>query len=373
MKFFRSLASHQKTDPRPSRRRPPAKPYSARSVLIVFILISFSAAGIAGLARAAVSEALPGTGVFRRISSLMSGLFPNSSRRRVSLSKEYVYSDSRLLAVEDVGARQTPPSDLAVFRPSTGEWLVIDTNSQHVTRLEWGAPGDIPIEGDFDGDGISDLAVFRGSSSTWWILESGAGSVRAIQFGVEGDLPVAGDYDGDGMTDLAVFRPTSGVWYAIGSKEGNFLTIPFGSISDRPAPADYDGDGKTDPAIWRSVSGTFEWIQSSNGTVGSERFSSGVGDPVPADFDGDGMADPAIRTGKVWTIRKSLSREIISVQWHQGDIPVQSDFDGDGRADIAIWRSEDGRWLIRNSSDTTTREAIWGEPGDIPVHFFYRR
>jgi hypothetical protein len=38
------------------------------------------------------------------------------------LKVEYIHAGSRLLAVEDANANAAPPADLAVWRPSTGQW-----------------------------------------------------------------------------------------------------------------------------------------------------------------------------------------------------------------------------------------------------------
>ncbi len=76
------------------------------------------------------------------------------------LSKEYVYAGSRLLAVEDANANAVPPADLAVWRPSSGDWWVLGgQGSQQVTQ-NWGANGDDPVEGDYDGDGKTDFSVY---------------------------------------------------------------------------------------------------------------------------------------------------------------------------------------------------------------------
>ena len=46
---------------------------------------------------------------------------------------------------------------------------------------------------------------------------------RTVQFGDPGDIPVPGDYNGDGKTDVAIYRPSSGHWFV-----RNQFTVQFG-------------------------------------------------------------------------------------------------------------------------------------------------
>ena len=107
---------------------------------------------------------------------------------------------------------------------------------------------------DFDGDHSTDLgALYRGRSpldSLWYAPGTAGRGPFQIYFGATGDMPVPGDYDGDGRTDAAIFRPSTGLWYGPRTGAAQIVVqMILGQSGDVPVPGDYDGDGRTDPAI----------------------------------------------------------------------------------------------------------------------------
>jgi hypothetical protein len=81
--------------------------------------------------------------------------------------------------------------------------------------------------------------VFRPSNGTWYIARAtGVPSQNfdSVQFGASGDVPVPGDYDGDGKDDPSVYR--GGNWYMNRSAAG-FASASFGVGTDRAVPKSY--------------------------------------------------------------------------------------------------------------------------------------
>ena len=132
---------------------------------------------------------------------------------------------------------------------------------------------------DFNGDGQTDLSVFRPSDGNWWVMDSGTNEVGARQFGATGDTIVPGDYDGDGRNDIAVFRPATGDWWILQSSDNSVYALNWGLGTDKLVPGDYDADRKTDAAVYRD--GTWYILQSSNGKLNQQQFGLPTDVPLP--------------------------------------------------------------------------------------------
>lgn len=124
----------------------------------------------------------------------------------------------------------------------------------HVFR--YGQPGDHPVVGDWNGDGISSIGVFREGQ---WLLDidgNGRWSQhdRRIDFGQPGDTPIVGDFNGDGIDDLAVLR--DGIVYMDSNGDHELDTTdarikaPAGA---KPIAGDWDGDGTDEIAAYESI------------------------------------------------------------------------------------------------------------------------
>ena len=312
----------------------------------------------------------------KNAASIWNPLAPPPPPPTTSLSKEYIYAGSRLLAVEDANANAAPPADLAVWRKSTGVWYVLGGPGSTYTEFGWGNSTDIPAQGDFDGDGKTDFSVFRPSEGNWYVFYSSTSTYAVINYGTNGDKPVMADFDGDGKTDLVLYRPSTSVWYFKYSSTGAYYSLQYGLSSDVPAAADYDGDGRADIGVWRPSTHTFYSTNSSNGQIVQTSFGSTGDTPVCADYDGDGKANYAVRSGASWIVMNAaLTAPTTTTPPGDipSDIPVPNDYDGDGKVDIAVWHDANGFWSIRQSSNGQPRYVQFGSSGDIPVPAYYRR
>ncbi|MBP85148.1 MAG: hypothetical protein CMJ64_00260 [Planctomycetaceae bacterium] len=125
----------------------------------------------------------------------------------------------------------------------------------HVFRF--GAGKDVPVTGDWNGDGIRSIGIFRDGS--WQLDLDGDGRWSRhdaiIQFGQPGDIPVVGDFDGNGIDQVGVYRAGQWLIDSGGNREldAHDKVFEMGGASDLPVVGDWDGDGVDEPGIHREI------------------------------------------------------------------------------------------------------------------------
>lgn len=227
---------------------------------------------------------------------------------RAAVALDYDSVEAELTALNLTGeelvgtdsVRMVPPSHAAVFRD--GVWFLDgDGKGQFGERMIiFGIPGDVPLTGDWNGDGFEDLAVWR--RGMWYLDLDGNGGLaeHAVLFGHHDDVPFVGDWDGDGDTDIGVFR--HGVWFLDYDGDGLVAdqAILFGLPGDTPVVGDWDGDGDTDFGVYRGNRWHFDLDD--NGGIAEKSFKLGIrGDvAVVGDWDNDGITDVGVFRKGEW-------------------------------------------------------------------------
>ena len=143
--------------------------------------------------------------------------------------------------------------DLAAGRwnPARGgyDWYLDTAGNGNLAEktLQYGLAGDMFLTGDFNGDRRDELIAVRKNTSTgglnWYfdLLGNGGAAERTLAYGLIGDVPIMGDWNGDGLgDDMAVVRRNEqrgGLdWYfdLLGDGDTEDKIIEFGLLGDLP-------------------------------------------------------------------------------------------------------------------------------------------
>jgi hypothetical protein len=156
-----------------------------------------------------------------------------------------------------------------LFRTSDAYVYLRNSNTQGNANIRFffGNPSDVPLAGDFNGDGCDTLSIYRPSQQRFYIVnqlgenDGGLGAADySFLFGNPGDKPVVGDWDGDGIDEIGLHRETTGLFYyrntlTTGVADGQFF---FGNPGDRFVAGDWGViDGADTPAMFRPSNSTF--------------------------------------------------------------------------------------------------------------------
>jgi len=180
-------------------------------------------------------------------------------------------------------------SDLIAYE--NGTWYIrTSVDSGPATVFTYGAPGWIPVCGDWDGNGTSGIGVYNPATNTWYLRNiAGPGPADAtFSYGFPGTIPVVGDWDGNGTNTIAVYDPSKGKWWMRNTNTpGPPNTITqYGFPGTTPAPGDFNGDRRTDLAV---VANGRWYIRTSPGPGNPDRivdYGLATDQPLTGNWDG---------------------------------------------------------------------------------------
>ncbi len=196
---------------------------------------------------------------------------------------------------------------------------------------------------------------------------NGGGSVNAFNFGMTGDVPVTGDWNGDGISTVGIFR--YGIFYLATRNTpggGTVNAYSYGQTGDKPIAGDWNGDGKTEVGFFRN--GMFYLMSSTGGTYDSFNYGYGLTDdkPIAGDWNGDGKTEVGVFRNGVFYLRGSTGGTYNHFTYGEtNDAPIAGDWNTDGKTEVGVFRN--GIFYLINGSGSTYAQFNYGASGDVPV------
>lgn len=228
--------------------------------------------------------------------------------------------------------------------------------------------GDLPVTGDWTGDGHAKVGIYRPSTGTWWLDANNNGVFDVgdytYQFGgLTGDLPVAGDWNAvagvSGHKDcIGVYRSQGSFWLLDLNCNGAFdntptdAFFPFGGL-----PGDV-------PVVGRWTGGTTQ--------VGVVRKYAPGGVPQGNPFfwvPDAGLAN----AGNSPSNHPPLLADCFAYGGLTGDVFVTGDWNKTGTSQAGVYRA--GFWVLDAALPGAPQAAhvpgftfgYGGSTGDVPV------
>lgn len=151
-------------------------------------------------------------------------------------------------------------TSLGVFQPATATWRLRWASGEEKV-VNFGQPGDIPLVGDWDGDGNSGIGVYSPSTGEWQFDNNIDGRADVTIHWPEmkpNDIPVVGDWNGDLSTSIGFFRRSDVSWHLRNNLRNNSDDLPiirFGKQTDIPLAGNWDSSKQDHIALYRPSTG----------------------------------------------------------------------------------------------------------------------
>lgn len=236
---------------------------------------------------------------------------------------------------DNIGIFRANAGDRSEFHLVIKDWdaLPPEVTAEDRKVIPFDGPGspyltNIPIAGDWDGDGKDDLGGFKPENNHFYLYKLNFESSKTIYykeapdvpFGINGDIPVIGDWDGNGKDEIGIFRqsdpnPNTNSFYLDKGLTGDkheWGPFEYGDTGDFPVIGNWDGDGDDNIGVFRpstnqvfkdekipliNQGGDFNEdgnIDASDISIFIEKYGSNEGEAKydsKVDLNGDGVID----------------------------------------------------------------------------------
>lgn len=226
-----------------------------------------------------------------------------------------------LLTVLPAAAQTDDRSDPVVLRGR--HWLVNQQLASGSADLSfhYGRANDLPLWGDWDGDGVSEPGVFRNGTFLLNHELGGGDAEEAISFGRPGDVPLSGDWNADGVDDVGVRRGRVfhlDIGHGGGAAERSFS---YGRPTDTAFAGDFDGDQIDDVGVRR---GRMWYLEHENPSDGRADRTFAYGRPSDVAVVGRWTTDAGtdqigVVRGRTWFLRHELAGGAADQTFAYGD------------------------------------------------------
>jgi hypothetical protein len=241
------------------------------------------------------------------------------------------------------------PTTVALYVPSGGRFLLSNRNATGVADAVYtfGLPGQTPLMGDWDGDGVKSPGVYDRATGQFLLRNSntGGGADIAFTFGLGGAgwLPIVGDWNGDGIDTVGLYVPSTSVFYLRNTNTSGYADIAFsygvGGAGWLPVTGDWNGDGIDTVGLYVPAQSVFYLRNTNTSGYADVAFSYGVGGagwlPITGDWNGDGIDTVGlyVPAQSVFYLRNTNTSGFADVAFAYGVggagwLPVTGDFDG---------------------------------------------
>jgi tripartite motif-containing protein 71 len=239
--------------------------------------------------------------------------------------------------VQRLGSPIPKNDTIGVWRPSARKFYLRKSNTSGyadiTTAIQYAETTDLPVVGDWNGDGITTVGVFHSSTGEFRLRDANSPGPPDFSFtlGQAGDLPVVGDWNGDGRDGVGVYRPSTGTLYlrnALSAGAPDYV-MTLGAAGDFPVAGDWNGDGQSSPGFYRP---------------GESRF-----------YLTDRVAGGAV------------SFDYTVLYGNQGDQPFTGDWVHQGSTGLGVNRSSTGNLYLKNALTGSNPDFAldYGFAGDV--------